>query len=273
MPIGPVSSAAIVCQPSLGASLRKAWFYVIGTVFGAVVIVALTACFPQDRLGFLSDLRYGAPRAASWSTLLRNFAAFAAALAGYTAAIIASGELGATGGASEDVFMLAVTRASEVCIGIVSAAVVLGWTDFGGARRRLAAEFAAISAEIARGLADEFSLPDGTVPETGPLRRDLVGRVIALDPVIDEAHRGVAPTCAFTRRYCRKPSGGLFAALSGWRMAAAQLEQLPIDQRRREAEAIQGTFRQGLGSTGEATGWAVDPSRRAPSACSLRCVL
>jgi hypothetical protein len=40
--------------------------------------------------------------------------------------------------ASGDVFMLAITRASEICIGIVCAGVVLAGTDFGGSRRRLA---------------------------------------------------------------------------------------------------------------------------------------
>ncbi len=33
------TSAAVVCQPSLGASLRKGWFRMIGTIVGAVVIV------------------------------------------------------------------------------------------------------------------------------------------------------------------------------------------------------------------------------------------
>ena len=33
------TSAAVVCQPSLGASLRKGWFRMIGTVVGAVAIV------------------------------------------------------------------------------------------------------------------------------------------------------------------------------------------------------------------------------------------
>src|SRR5216683_2627285 len=50
------TSAAIVCQPQLGASLRKGWFRMIGTVVGAIVIVLLTACFPQDRLLFLGAL-------------------------------------------------------------------------------------------------------------------------------------------------------------------------------------------------------------------------
>src|SRR6202795_3597188 len=46
------TSAAIVCQPQLGASLRKGWFRMIGTIIGAVAIVVLTACFPQDRAAF-----------------------------------------------------------------------------------------------------------------------------------------------------------------------------------------------------------------------------
>src|SRR6201984_2283477 len=50
------TSAAVVCQTSLGAPLRKALFRMIGTVVGAVVIVVLTARFPQDRTGFLLGL-------------------------------------------------------------------------------------------------------------------------------------------------------------------------------------------------------------------------
>src|SRR6266851_3207151 len=44
------TSAAIVCQPPLGASLRKGWFRMIGTLVGATMMVVLTACFPQDRI-------------------------------------------------------------------------------------------------------------------------------------------------------------------------------------------------------------------------------
>src|SRR3984893_10906092 len=50
------TSAAVVCPPSLGASLRKGWCRMIGTAAGAVAIVVLTACFPQDRIGFLLGL-------------------------------------------------------------------------------------------------------------------------------------------------------------------------------------------------------------------------
>src|SRR2546423_1923897 len=50
------TSAAIMCQPHLGASLCKGWFRMIGTIVGAIFIVVLTACFPQDRAPFLLGL-------------------------------------------------------------------------------------------------------------------------------------------------------------------------------------------------------------------------
>jgi len=76
------TSAAIVSQPSLGASLRKGWFRMVGTVVGAAAIVVQTACFVQDRLGFLVALALWGAASGFVATLLRNFAGYAAALAG-----------------------------------------------------------------------------------------------------------------------------------------------------------------------------------------------
>ncbi len=213
------TSAAIVCQPHLGASLRKGWYRMIGTVVGAVAIVVLTACFPQDRAPFLVGLALWGAACALVATLLRNFAAYAAALAGYTAAIIASDELGATGGPNGQVFMLAVTRASEICIGIVCAGIVLAGTDFGGARRRLAALFAALSAEITGRFTGTLALAGPELPETQPVRRELVRRVIALDPVIDEAI-GESSQLRYHSPVLQRAVDGLFAALAGWRTVA-----------------------------------------------------
>ena len=67
------TSAAIVCQTRLGASLRKGWFRMIGTVAGAVAILVLTACFPQDRVAFLAGLALGGSGCAFVVTILRNF--------------------------------------------------------------------------------------------------------------------------------------------------------------------------------------------------------
>src|SRR5246127_4483525 len=55
-PFWAATSAAIVCQPQLGASLRKGWFRLIGTVIGAAMSVVLVASFPQDRVLFLGCL-------------------------------------------------------------------------------------------------------------------------------------------------------------------------------------------------------------------------
>src|ERR1700746_3772960 len=82
------TSAAVVCQPQLGASLRKGWFRMVGTVIGATMVVALTACFPQDRVAFLGLLALWGSLCVFLATLFRNFASYAASLAGYTAVII-----------------------------------------------------------------------------------------------------------------------------------------------------------------------------------------
>jgi uncharacterized membrane protein YccC len=84
----------------------------------------LTACFPQNRVGFLVGLALWGASCALVATLLHNFASYAAALAGYTAAIIASDELGAIGGTNGEAFTLAITRVSEIWIGIVCAGIV-----------------------------------------------------------------------------------------------------------------------------------------------------
>src|ERR1700746_819499 len=64
------TTAAIVCQPHLGASLRKGWFRMIGTLVGAVAVVVLTACFPQDRGPFLVGLALWGAGCALVATLL-----------------------------------------------------------------------------------------------------------------------------------------------------------------------------------------------------------
>src|ERR1700738_4013253 len=162
------TTAAIVCQPHLGASLRKGWFRMIGTLVGAVAVVVLTSFFPQDRGPFLVGLALWGAGCGLVATLLRNFAAYSAALAGYTVAIIASDQFGAPGGPNGQAFMLAVFRASEICIGIVCAGVVLAGTDFGQAHRRLARVFAAISSEITNLYTGTFAVPGANFDDTQP---------------------------------------------------------------------------------------------------------
>jgi uncharacterized membrane protein YccC len=256
------TSAAIVCQPHLGASLRKGWFRMIGTLVGAVAIVALTACFPQDRAAFLVGLALWGAACALVATPLRNFAAYAAGLAGFTAAVIAGDQLGATGGPNGDAFMLAINRGSEICIGIVCAGIVLAGTDFGGAPQRLAARFAAVSAEIVDGFGATLAPAGSTSSDTQqPVRRELIRKVVALDPVVDEAI-GESSTLRYRSPVLQAALGGLVAALTAWRSVAVRLTRLPDRVAREQADALLRNIPPQLRSVpnrGEPSLWMADP--------------
>jgi uncharacterized membrane protein YccC len=263
------TSAGIVCQPHLGASLRKGWFRMIGTLVGAIAIVLLTAAFPQDRAAFMVGLAVWGAICALFATVLRNFAAYAAALAGYTAAIIASDQLGATGGPNGDAFMLAITRVTEIWIGIMCAGVVLAGTDFGAARRRLAAVFATVSAEIVDGFDATLTQAGSSLTQTGatpsdaqqPVRRELMRKVIALDPVLDEAI-GESSTLRYHSPVLQGAIEGLLAALRAWRIVAVRLRRLPDRVAREQADAVLRHIPQRLQSAARLGGpapWIADP--------------
>jgi hypothetical protein len=234
----------------------------IGTIVGAVMSVMLAACFPQDRVLFLGALALWGGASALAGTLLRNFAGYSAALAGYTAAIVAGDLLGATGGVNADAaFLLAVSRGSEICIGIVCAGVILAGTDFGGAQRRFAILFAVLAAEISGRFADTLALAGPDFPDTQPVRVEFVRRVIALDPVIEEAF-GESSQLRHHKSALLASVSGLFAALAGWRTVAVCLAQLPDDQARQEADAVLQNLPGELRSApvqGAPTRWITDP--------------
>jgi uncharacterized membrane protein YccC len=232
------ASAAIVCQPQLGASLRKGWFRMIGTLIGAVVSVLLAACFPQDRVLFLGSLALWGAVCAVASTLLRNFASYAAALAGYTAVIIAGGLLGLTGGVDADpAFLLAVTRASEICLGIASAGVVLALTDFGGARRSLAALIGAVSSDIAHGFIATLASAGAQFENTQYARRELLRRVIALDPAIDQL-LGESSELRYYSPVLQRAVDGFYVALGAWRTVSVLLSTVQSGQAREVSDIV-----------------------------------
>jgi uncharacterized membrane protein YccC len=261
-----------MCQPHLGASLRKGWFRMIGTLAGAVAIVVLTTCFPQDRASFLIGLALWGAACALVATVLRNFASYAAALAGYTAAIIASDQLGATGGLNGEAFAHAISRVSEIWIGIVCAGIVLAGTDFGAAPRRLAALFATLSAEIASGfgsllvgagLGSSASVSVGcALIGQQPMRRELIRQVIALDPAVDAAI-GESSVLRFHSPVLQAAIEGLFAALAAWRAAALQLTLLPDAVSRQEADTVWRNVPEELRISpqhGEPSHWIANPA-------------
>ena len=231
------TTAALVCQPVLGASLRKSMFRMIGTVIGAIAIVVLAAFFRQDRVTFLVGLTLWCAASAFVATLLRNFAAYAAALAGYTAAIIAIDVLGPVGSTNGIVFIFAIDRALEICIGIVSAGVVLALTDLGHARRKLATECAALSGEILDGFGRALAGASVDLDQFRSLRRGLLRRVIALDPMIDAAI-GEASDLRYRSAALQRAVAGLMETLSAWRKITFAIALKGDSTTPREAEAV-----------------------------------
>jgi uncharacterized membrane protein YccC len=221
-PTWAATTAALICQPVLGASLRKSMFRMIGTVIGAIAIVVLAALCRQDRIAFLVGLAFWCAASGFVATLLRNFAAYAAALAGYTAAIIAIDVLGPVGSTNGIVFIFAIDRALEIGIGIVSAGVVLALTDLGHSRRKLATECAALSSAILNGFTDCFATASSSLDQFRALRRDLLRRVIALDPMIDAAI-GEASDLRYRSAVLQRAVSGLMETISAWRKVAFAL--------------------------------------------------
>ena len=204
-PSWAATTAALVCQPVLGASLRKSMFRMVGTVVGAIAIVVLAAFFRQDRVGFLVGLALWCAASAFVATILRNFATYAAALSGYTAAIIAIDVLGPVGTANGVVFMFAVNRALEICIGIVSAGVVLALTDLGHSRRKLATEFAALSSAIMDGFTDAFR---GVKRQPRQVPRTSTRTLAASDCTLSNDRRGDRRGVRFALSFGGAAAGG-----------------------------------------------------------------
>lgn len=213
-----------------------------------MAIVALTAVFPQSRVGFLTGLAVWSAICAFLATILRNFVSYGAGLAGFTAVIIFAGVVDNPG----DTFRIAVTRASEISIGILSAGLVLMVADLGGARRQLVQSLA----EVAHQIAAEFSntLAQGMdTPETRRARRESIVRVSALNDAIDEAI-GEASDLRSRASALEAALQGLLRAISAWRAIGNHLDTLPAG----EGKAATGSFLSATAKTA-ANDWQRDP--------------
>jgi uncharacterized membrane protein YccC len=240
------TSACVVCQTVVGSSLLKGVFRMIGTMIGAVVALVLTGAFPENRAGFLFALLLWASGCSLVATLLRNFVSYAAVLAGFTPIIIA----GTSIPAPDQIFDIAVNRASEICVGIVCGTLVIALTDLGNSPRRLAALLSQLIAETASHLVR--ILADAGLPhsDSSEQRRVLIARTATLNPVIGDA-AGESPELLQRQFVLHAAMNGLFRALSGARIVETHLRSAPAAETRRDARMI---------LTDLLPGWAATPS-------------
>jgi len=141
------TTAAIVCQPSAGASLQKGRFRIIGTFAGALTMVALLGLFAQQRDLLILGLALFCGVCGFAAVALQGFAAYAAALAGITATIIFADTLSDPTNA----FFLSLMRVTEIGIGIGAASLVMLVTDTGLASRQLSSLLERIASELTAG--------------------------------------------------------------------------------------------------------------------------
>lgn len=204
-------SASLVAQSGIGASFRKGHYRAIGTFLGGAAIVLVTAIFPQNHAGLLLSITVWAGICGFLAGILPNFAGYAAAVAGYTAVIVFSSVIDNP----QNVFLVAVTRMTEVSIGIFAAELVFSLTDLGDARSRLARMLGEIATDVARGLRTTLVAGrDTSVSRTS--RRELIRRVVALGSTLDQV---VGEPTHLRRQFDRLQAGveALFTALSAWR--------------------------------------------------------
>ncbi len=216
------TSAIIVAQPVLGASLRKGTFRLIGTLTGAVFAVLLYAVAPQDRAVFLLGLALWGAACSFVSTFLSELTSYAAMLAGYTAAIIAMDAVGSP----NDVFLLAAARASAITIGVICTTLVFSLTDFGSQRQALATKLEDLAAQALDGirgvLTDAAAL---SLDQQRDRRRALVAEAAALETVVEQA-AGENYDLRSRQGGLRAAVAGLFAMLSCWRGMEQHIRRL-----------------------------------------------
>ncbi len=110
----------IVMQPKSGLVLSKSFYRIIATSIGAIVSLVLIGTFSQDPLWFIAFFSIWIGICAGASVKYRNFQAYGFILAGYTVAIVALPAIDTP----LEVFDIAVSRFSEVFVGIMCATIV-----------------------------------------------------------------------------------------------------------------------------------------------------
>jgi uncharacterized membrane protein YccC len=110
----------IVLQPRSGLVLAKGFYRFIGTSVGVIVSIILAAAFTQQPVLFLAAGACWLAFCTAGSTIFRNFQSYAFVLAGYTLVIV--GLPAALQPAQA--FDIAMTRLSEVMLGLLCAGVV-----------------------------------------------------------------------------------------------------------------------------------------------------
>ncbi|MDO9421148.1 MAG: FUSC family protein [Herminiimonas sp.] len=119
-PRGAMMTVFIVALPSSGMALEKSIYRLLGTLIGCVAALTLLALFPQQATLLFIALAVWVGLCTAGSALMRNARSYGFVLAGYTACMIAVPAIDMP----LHVFDLAVSRVTEISLGILCAALI-----------------------------------------------------------------------------------------------------------------------------------------------------
>src|SRR5471032_2065444 len=119
-PYTALATTVILALPSSGMVLEKAFYRFLGTLVGCSAALLLVALFPQSPPLLFIGVAVWIALCTGGAAMHRNQQSYSFVLAGYTACMIAVPAIDAP----DRVFTLAVTRVTEVGLGIICAAVV-----------------------------------------------------------------------------------------------------------------------------------------------------
>ena len=119
-PYTALATTIILAMPSSGMVLEKAFYRFLGTLVGCSAALALVGLFPQTPTVLFLGLALWVALCTGGAAMHRNQQSYSFVLAGYTAVMIAVPAVDAP----SSVFTLAVTRVTEVGLGIICSAVV-----------------------------------------------------------------------------------------------------------------------------------------------------
>lgn len=218
----------IVAQPVAGMVLAKGFFRLLGTLAGALAAIVLTALLGTNPWIFIAVLALWIGLCTYVSSLLRNPEAYGAALAGYTATIIALPAFGHP----HLVVELATARCAEIVIGIVCAGVTSRLLLPQLAQDAIRSRLQRSILDLAAYARDAFGGEDEAKLDT--LHRKLIADTQSLAEMRTYA-RLEAPSLTTRAHPVRRTIGYLLSALSAARMlhaytAPQNLALMPVRQ-------------------------------------------
>ncbi|MBA8879414.1 FUSC family protein [Phyllobacterium myrsinacearum] len=197
----------IVSQPIAGMVISKGLFRLAGTLIGALAAVAITAATGDTQWLFVASIALWVALCTFAASMLRNPESYGAALAGYTAVIIALPAFGQ----SHLLIEVAYARCTEIMLGIVCAGIASRFFQPQLARTALVEGLENCIADLARYTSDAIAGSDSGQLKTA--HRKLIADTQALAAMRAHA-RLEAPSLVTHGRHSRHTVGHLMSCLS-----------------------------------------------------------